>query len=218
MIRRWAAAVLATAAICACQIDSYDNGDTRLSYLTAEMVDMHTVAAQQADYAITDEQQRLTFATPFTCTWADKPDTVYRTLLYYDAGAETPRPLSATPTWVLSPMTPERTYPTDPVKFESAWMAADKRYLNLRLGLMTGHPDDNSDAKQSIAVALRHVDTHANGSRTVYLELSHAQNQVPEYYTTTIYASIPTTQFCAGDTIRLTINTYQGPVNKQWVW
>ncbi len=216
MIRRWAAAVLATAAICACQIDSYDNGDTRLSYLTAEMVDMHTVAAQQVDYAITDGQQRLTFTTPFACAWAAKPDTIYRALLYYDSRDEASKPLSATPAWVLTPMTTEKTYLTDPVKLESAWVAANKCYLNLRLGLMTGQ--DGVSTKQTIGLVQRRIVAHANGITTHYLELSHDQNKVPQYYTTSIFTSIPAKLFSAGDTIRLSINTYQGPIEKQWVW
>lgn len=216
MSKRWWVAIWVAATLCGCRVDAYDNGDTKLSYLTTEMVDMHTVAAQQVDYAITDGQQRLTFATPFACSWASKPDTLYRALLYYDSRDESPKPLSATPAWVLIPMATEKTYPTDPVKLESAWVSANKRYLNLRLGLMTGQDGDST--KQSIGLVQRRIVAHASGITTHYLELSHDQNKVPQYYTTSIFTSIPATQFSAGDTIHLSINTYQGPIEKQWVW
>lgn len=57
MSKRWWVAIWVAATLCGCRVDAYDNGDTKLSYLTTEMVDMHTVAAQQVDYAITDGQQ-----------------------------------------------------------------------------------------------------------------------------------------------------------------
>jgi hypothetical protein len=113
-------------------------------------------------------------------------------------------------------MATEKTYPTDPVKLESAWVSANKRYLNLRLGLMTGQDGDST--KQSIGLVQRRIVAHASGITTHYLDLSHDQNKVPQYYTTSIFTSIPATQFSAGDTIRLSINTYQGPIEKQWVW
>jgi hypothetical protein len=55
--------------------------------------------------------------------------------------------------------------------------------------------------------------TYPDGQRTLSVLLYHDQANVPEYYSTQAYVSIPTTGLGV-DSIRLYINTYSGPVIK----
>ena len=55
--------------------------------------------------------------------------------------------------------------------------------------------------------------THPDATRTSHLRLYHDQAGVPEYYSTQVYASILTSQIKA-DSVRISINTYKGPVTK----
>ena len=51
-----------SALLAACTTDSYDSGDTPLSYLSAEWADVTTNGDGLVAYAVTDGGQRLTFS------------------------------------------------------------------------------------------------------------------------------------------------------------
>jgi hypothetical protein len=57
------------------------------------------------------------------------------------------------------------------------------------------------------------VQTYTDGRRTLCCKLGHDQGGVPEYYSLQRYFSIPVSRIPA-DTLRLTINTYEGQVVK----
>lgn len=213
MLRQHLAAFGMLCLACACSVDPYEAGDGRYSYLKAEMAELHTVAKNKADYAITDQGERLTLTPPLTCNWANTPDSIYRAMLYYTQTPQHTQGVMAVNVWVMHPAETQNQVPTDPVKLESCWLSHNKRYLNLRMGIMTGKPED-ADSKQKIGVIRRKTDTSATGQKTISLQLLHAQNNVPAYYTTTVYISIPITQYQSGDTIRMSVNTYQGIVEK----
>ena len=113
-------------------------------------------------------------------------------------------------------MKPSKNTPTDPVKLQSSWLSQNKKYINLRLGVMSGKPDD-AKQKQKIGIVLNKQVTHANGKKAIDLQLLHNRNQVPSYYTNILYISIPTTSYKSGDSIHLKVNTYQGMVEKTFV-
>lgn len=205
-------------AICmltACTINSYDAGDGHYSYLKAEMVEMHTNATNKIDYAITDENKILKFASPFTCTWTNKPDTLYRAMLYYNQNEQEVKHIYADRVWNIKPTAIKQTFPTDPVKLECSWLSPNKKYLNIRIGLKTGHTDKKK-LTQKIGVVQRST-PHPNGKKTHVLYLLHAQNNVPTYYTIVLYISVPMQQYQIGDTIRLNVNTIKGNVEKLFV-
>lgn len=215
-MRITALALSLTSLLAACTIDHYEAGDGQYSYLKAEMADMHTAAKCKVDYAVTDTDEKLTFSPPFSCHWATTPDSTYRAMLYYKNSPDKTEGNTCVKVWVLHPMKPSKDTPTDPVKLQSSWLSQNKRYINLRLGVMSGKPDDEKQ-KQKIGIVLNKQVTHANGKKVIDLQLLHNRNHVPSYYTNILYISIPTTSYKSGDSIRLKVNTYQGMVEKTFV-
>ena len=86
------------------------------------------------------------------------------------------------------------------------------KYLNLHLQLKTGYTEDSTAVQKLNAVSDTLI-TYPDGQRTLSVLLYHDQANVPEYYSTQAYVSIPTTGLGV-DSIRLYINTYSGPVIK----
>ena len=89
-------------------------------------------------------------------------------------------------------------------------MSKSGRYLNLSLLLKTGVTDD-STAVQNLAIVSDTVITHPDNKRIRHLILHHDQANVPEYYSTPVYISIPTQRIDA-DSVRISINSYSGEV------
>lgn len=199
----------------ACTINSYEKGDGRYSYLRAEMTEIHTSAKNKVDYAWTDEGKKLTFTMPFTCSWAHVPDSVYRAMLYYTQDEESTIGMTALHVWVLRPQKAPKRIPSDPVQLEGCWMSKSQQYLNIRIGVMTGTPEDTM-LQQKIGIVTLKNTHHANGKETHDLRLFHHQNNVPSYYARTFYISIPTDVYKKGDTLSLSVNTYRGWVKKSF--
>ena len=199
-----------------CTTSTYDDGDGDYSYLRADFVEAHTVAPQQIDYAINDEGEKINFSTPFAVKWTEKADTFYRALLYYDRRPTESLPISLQRVYVLSPKAVEevKNPKFDPVTFESAWLSRCQMsspqsgglrgafYLNISFLLKTGQPDDEN-ARQSIGVM------GEERNDTLCLTLLHDQGDVPQYYSTRIFASIP---IDGTKPVTLNLNTYEGSV------
>ena len=168
----------------------------------------------------TDDGEILPLTTLATAQWISRPDTIYRCMLYYNKVKAADGKLAAevislgrVPCLYVKPLTSfEKTYKDDPVKFESIWNSKSGKYLNLHLQLKTGYTED-STAVQKLDVVTDSLISYPSGRRTLSLLLYHDQGNVPEYYSTQAYVSIPTTDL-AVDSIRLYINTYSGPVIK----
>lgn len=216
--------IIATLAVAAglagCTSHDYDTGDGDYSYLRADFVEAHTAADKQVDYVDTDDGTRLHLATPFTPTWTAKADTVYRALLYYNnvttaSGDTQAEAVGAQSVPVLTPAARKQfdSVKTDPVTFESAWLSANKRYINLGLSLKTGSADDD-EAVQTIGMVDDGLTTLDDGTRVANLVFYHDQGGVPEYYSSRRYVSISTSAVNA-DVVSITLNTYSGTVVKQ---
>ena len=208
----------------ACTSESYETGDGKYSYLRADFGEIHTAKPQQVDYAVNDEGRRISFETAPTVKWAEKGDTLYRALLYYnDLPDKAARSISLQPVYVLAPKAAAdvKDPSHDPVTFESAWLSTSQRtdltiavdsvkreavthYLNIAFLLKTGPPDDEK-ARQTIGMMSQEAD---DGS--LRLTLLHDQGAIPQYYSTRIYTSIPLTDSQLQRGISLCINTYDG--------
>ena len=206
-----------------CTNTAYDTGDSRYSYLRTDFVEAQTNSSAKLISAITDEDKSLTFTKPLSARWAVKADTTYRAMLYYNLNADATdsslvEPLTAQRVYTITPapVTEQTTVPTDPVHFISAWKSVNGAYLNFCIGVMTGKAD-SVEAKQTIAVALDSV-VEKRGRHTYYLRFSHSQGNVPEYYTTNIYLSIPTKKMTTGSSVRLSLNTYKGWIYHEFTW
>ena len=85
-------------------------------------------------------------------------------------------------------------------------MSASKRYVNVGLVLKSGQAD-RPDSKHILGLIRDSIVTDLQGHRTFFCRIYHLQNGVPAYYSTTVYTSIPTSDFRTGDTLQLTIKT-----------
>lgn len=202
-----------------CEQDNYDKGEGEYSLMRADFVEAHVGSDLRVDYIVTDDGDSLATEPHFTVKAIQKGDTVYRAALYYNKVKNSQgqtvaeaKGMSIVPT--LVPAMPDKFEEilTDPVKFESMWMATNGRYLNASIIVMTGQPDEE-DNRQTIALVQDDVLTHADGKQTACYRLYHDQGGVPEYYSMQTYFSIPTNSLNA-DSLRLTINTYNGEIVK----
>lgn len=199
-----------------------DDDSSTVSRLTAEMCDMHTSQRAVADYANTDNDQRLTFMRPLNVSWATTPDSIYRAMLYYDntdnGGSVTP--LYAESVLFLKPRTPQEAKDwkdnNDPLEVATAWYAQNRKYLNIRMDIMSGTPDDEHQ-RHALGLVCDTVIV-SPGGRRLYYRICHSQNGIPEYYTISAYASIPTASVAKGDTISLVYESHSGTLCRDMVY
>ncbi len=215
--------LLATVLIASCTNTAYDTGDSRYSYLRTDFVEAQTNSSAQLVSAVTDENTLLTFIRPLSIGWNVTADSVCRAVLYYnmyaDANDSTKvEPLTVQRVFILTPTEVSRqtVVPADPVRFISTWKSSNGAYLNLSIGVMTGKANSMED-KQTIGVVLDSV-VERNAHPTYYLRFAHNQGNVPQYYTTTTYFSIPTKTMAKGSKVRLSLNTYSGWIYREFTW
>lgn len=207
-----------------CTNDAYETGDSRYSYLRTDFVEIQTDANGNLITATRDDDVQLAFTQSVKSYWANVPDSTYRALLYYNIGDSTSirgqikvQPLSLNRVYVLDAKlySDTLTIEDDPVYFQSAWVSKNRSYANLSLALMTGMAD-SLDTQQSIGLICDSVKANLVGGKTYYYRLSHNQGNVPQYYKSTIYVSMPTKNMNSGDVIRLTLTTYDGKITREF--
>lgn len=204
-----------------CSNTSYEEGDSKLSYLRTDFADATTDSQGRLSAATTDDGVSLTFTRPMQTSWSNAADSLCRVLLNYNmyangADSNVVEPLAAKIVYTLQPAKPsvQTQAATDPVSLVSAWKSKNGNYVNLRLGLKTGKASGD-DQRQSIGLALDSTVT-SDGSTTYCLRFLHSQSGVPEYYTTDAYVSIPIKQMTTGSKVRLSLNTYNGWVTREF--
>lgn len=204
-----------------CSNTSYEEGDSKLSYLRTDFADATTDSQGRLSAATTDDGVSLTFTRPMQTSWSNAADSLCRVLLNYNmyangADSNVVEPLAAKIVYTLQPAKPsvQTQTATDPVSLVSAWKSKNGNYVNLRLGLKTGKASGD-DQRQSIGLALDSTVT-SDGSTTYCLRFLHSQGGVPEYYTTDAYVSIPIKQMTTGSKVRLSLNTYNGWVTREF--
>lgn len=175
--------------IAACTADNYETGDGRYSYLRADFVTAHTGSKGMIDRCQTDDDSLLSFSPPLAASWADTPDTLYRALLYYNKVGADIQPLSIRRVAVLlpQPRLPQEQIQCDPLKVESSWWSKNRRYFNIALLIKTGQAD-SLDRQQELGLMTDSLDTDR---RTLHLQILYRQNDIPAYYTTKVYLSVP---------------------------
>ena len=206
--------------VASCTQDAYEKGEGAYSLMRGDFAEANVNSNREVTSITTDDGEILPLTSLATAQWISRPDTIYRCMLYYNKVKAADGKLAAevislgrVPCLCVKPLTSfEKTYKDDPVKFESIWNSKSGKYLNLHLQLKTGYTED-STAVQKLDVVTDSLISYPNGRRTLSLLLYHDQGNVPEYYSTQAYVSIPTTDL-AVDSIRLYINTYSGPVIK----
>lgn len=196
-----------------CTKDAYEKGEGKYSLMRGDFAEAIVNSSKQVTSIITDDGDEFILTAPYTAKWVSKADTTYRCMLYYnkvDSKAEI-LSMGQVPCVGVTPLSQfDRRLVTDPVKFESTWMSKTGRYLNLSLLLKTGITDDTT-AVQNLAIVSDTLITHPDNKRILNLILHHDQDNVPEYYSTKVYFSIPTKRIDA-DSVQISINSYDGEV------
>ena len=208
--------VTALLMLSACKNDSYESGDGQYSYLQADFVEANTSASKELVSARTDDGDMLLFSPHVFKEWASTPDSVYRSLLYYNKVSDdrTTEVYSIVqiPVVKIHKLKGTDEISTDPLFLRSVWISSNRKYLNLEYGIKTGVEDGN-DNIQTLSVVYASDVNNSNDSRNPYIKVVHKQNGVPEYYTSYGYISVPLNDFALGTTIHLSVNTY----DKGWI-
>ena len=213
--------VTALLMLSACKNDSYESGDGQYSYLQADFVEANTSASKELVSARTDDGDMLLFSPHVFKEWASTPDSVYRSLLYYnkvnDDRTTEVYSIVQIPVVKIHKLKGTEEISTDPLFLKSAWISKNRKYLNIYFGIKTGVEDGN-DNIQTLSVVYDPDVNNSNDSRNPYIKVVHKQNGVPEYYTSYGYISVPLNDFALGTTIHLSVNTYdQGWITKDLV-
>ena len=196
-----------------CTKDAYEKGEGEYSLLRGDFAEAVVNSNKQVAKIITDDGDEMLVTSPYTAKWIAKADTTYRCMLYYNKveGKAEVVSMGQVPCAAIVPLSKfEKELKTDPVKFESTWMSKTGRYLNLSIQVKSGVTDDTT-AVQSLAIVSDTLITHSDGKQIRNLILHHDQGNVPEYYSTQVYVSIPTNRIDA-DSVRISINSYDGEV------
>ena len=209
--------LLSSLVLLACTQDTYEKGKGKYSLMRGDFAEAVVNGSKQVTKIITDDGDELPLTTPFTAKWVTKADTVYRCMLYYNKVDDKAEVISMgqVPCADINTLAEfKKPMATDPVKFESSWISKTRRYLNLSLLLKTGSTDDTT-AVQSLAIVSDTLITHPDNKQTRHLILYHNQGNVPQYYSTQVYVSIPTERIDA-DSVQISINSYDGEVIKKY--
>lgn len=203
--------VTALLMLSACKNDSYESGDGQYSYLQADFVEANTSASKELVSARTDDGDMLLFSPHVFKEWASTPDSVYRSLLYYnkvnDDRTTEVYSIVQIPVVKIHKLKGTDEISTDPLFLKSAWISKNRKYLNIYFGIKTGVEDGN-DNIQTLSVVYDPDVNNSNDSRNPYIKVVHKQNGVPEYYSSYGYISVPLNDFALGTTIHLSVNTY----------
>ena len=200
-----------------CETDRYEKGEGKYSLMQADMGELTIDGEKQAIAFTTDDGDSYTLTTPATAQWIQTADTTYRAVIYYNKvkeGQAESMALSSVPTltpvehWHFKELT------QDPVGFESAWLAKNKKYINLGLLFKSGYVDDTI-GRHLISVAQDTILVNADQTRTAYYRFLHGQNETPEYFTNRHYISILLPQELP-DTACVSIVTYSGIVERRF--
>lgn len=208
-----------------CSNEGYETGDGSLSNMRADFIEAHTNSSAYINEIVTDDGETLSLTKSTAVSWATKPDTLYRALLYYNkvlssSGTYQAEPISISQIPVLE-ITDVAEFTngifTDPVTFSSAWKSKNGKYINLDFYIKIGS-SDGTFGSQSISIIYDGTQLTDSGNQHVSLRLYHAQNGVPEYYSSEVLISISPSSFpvtlAQGDEIEITINTYEGIISK----
>ncbi len=210
--------LLVTVLFAACEQEIYEKGDSASSYLRADFVEAHVNDNRQVDYVLTDDGEQLQLKVPYTDKWIIRGDTLYRALMYHNYVGQTAdvKSLSRIPMFFARrDALGISKWKQDPVGLETIWLSKTKKYLNLGLLLKSGEISEDQQP-HALGIVMGGITLNADSTYTCDMALSHWQGDVPEYYTQRNYLSI-SLEGLEVDTLRFTLNTFDGLVTKSFV-
>lgn len=212
--------MLATAGVImlgSCEQETYDTGTGDLSLTRGDLLEAHADNNKTIVAVTTDSDEQLILTNPYNAKWVTTADSTYRVMAYYDKtgeGAARLVSMRMVPTLIPVAIEDIETPKTDPIRFESLWVSDNRKYVNIGFYIMTGTPDDDAKAVQTLGAMYERVTIHNNGTTTAKITIYHDQGGVPEYYSTRYYASLPVSTLHDADSLTLVINSYKGRIVK----
>ena len=203
-----------------CTTDSYDKGEGKYSLMQAELVDLTINGQKEATAFALDDNRHFTLTPPATASWIQTADTMYRAVLYFNKLSETTAEavsLGSVPTLRACEHWKLKEQPDDPIGVESAWLGTNRKYLNLGLLFKTGQAD-GQDGTQTLGLAQDTIRLNKDHTHTACFRLLHDQCGVPQYYTSRRFVSILLPDTVQLDTVRLTIPTYDGVIERTFLF
>ena len=200
-----------------CETDSYEKGEGPYSQMQGDFAELTVNSQKQGVSFLTDEGEEFTLTSPATSSWIQRPDTVYRAIVYFNKVASgMAEAVAMGQMGVLRPVEHWRfkEQPQDPLGVESVWLTRNGKYINMGLLLKNGRVED-SEGVHAMALCRDTVLLNPDQTRTAYYRLLHSQGDAPEYYTNRRYVSILLPQD-RPDSVRLSIRTYNGTLEKQF--
>lgn len=199
----------------ACETDSYDKGEGKYSLMQADFAELTVNSEKEGTLFLTDEGEQYRFETPVTASWIQRPDTMYRAIVYFNKKDDgVAQAVAIGQMGVLHPIEHGqfKEQPQDPLGVESVWLTRNGKYINMGLLLKNGYEEDK-EGMHAMALCQDTVLVNADLTRTAYYRLLHSQGDAPEYYTNRRYVSILLPQD-RPDSVRLSIHTYEGTLEK----
>lgn len=196
-----------------CTTDNYEKGEGAYSLMRADFAELNTDSEKKGTRFTIDDGDSYALTTSVQAKWLTTADSTYRVAVYYNKVSEgIAECLSLRPVGTLTPIAHWRyeTQPQDPLGIESMWLSCKGKYLNMGLLLKSGYVGDE-EGMHSLALACDTTMLNADRTRTAHYRLLHSQGNTPSYYTNRAYASILLPDTPAVDTVRLLVNTYDGP-------
>lgn len=84
MRRQLLCLILFVTAFVGCEQDAYDKGDASYSYMRADFVEANVGSDKRIANVVTDDDAQLQLTTPFSASWIQRADTVYRAVMFYN--------------------------------------------------------------------------------------------------------------------------------------
>lgn len=216
-----AIAIAVAALLTACESHTYDEGDSSYSYMMADLCEAQTSSDCSVSLVVMDDGTQKRLTTAQTADWLERPDTAYRALVYYNnvetsGTASQAEIVSMQQVPVVKPIRVAQTgnIKTDPVSVVSLWKGSNGKYLNIRISIKTGTPDEGT-ASQTLGMAETEVTQAADGLSCSHLTLMHDQGGVPEYYSQAVLFSLPLATINA-DSVSIDIQTAEGISNHRF--
>ena len=211
--------VLFAFVLSSCTKESYEQGDGQYSQLTADFAELTVNSRKQGVSFVTDEGVRYILQQSVTASWIKTADSIYRATIYYNKveehTAEAVKVINM-PTLIPRDASLYKRQPQDPLGVESCWVTTNGKYLNMGLLLKNGRNDEGAEGTHALSLVCDEVHLNDDQTRTAYYRLLHEQGEAPEYYTNRRYVSILLPTKDRPDSVRLTIQTYDGPVVRKF--
>ena len=201
-----------------CETDSYEKGQGKYSLMLTDMGEVMVNSEKQAVAFTTDDGDSYTLTSPATVQWMQTADTTYRAIIYYNKvenNQAEPLGMASVPTMIPKEHWRFEELTQDPVGLESAWLAKNRKYINLGLLFKSGYVDDVI-GRHMISIAQDTVLVNADQTRTAYYRFLHSQDKTPEYFTNRHYVSILLPEE-SPETVNLSVVTYTGTIERSFV-